>query len=529
MLLSEIIPSSAKIDRLIHRIEEGDIIIPTFQRGFVWKQKQVIELLDSIYKDYPIGSILLWTTMDRLKSTRNIGGFLIPDREPEYPVNYVLDGQQRLSAVYAVFCKDRHEVPQNSQYNIDPKIFDIYFDLDDKKFFAKKDVNEEHTNLKLSVIFDNPKFIKEIEKFDDEYQKLASEVQSKFQNYEVPIITTTKRQQEEVGIIFERVNNTGTGLNTLNLMIARTWKDNFHLGEKIAEILTRLKNKGFEDTPEKIILQCLSAIIEKTTKTKDIIELEPDTVRDNVNNNKLKESLEKAIDFLSTQLNVTSRNFLPHSHQIVPLAFFFSRVNAPDQSQSKILKQWFWKTSFSRRYSGATDKKMNDDISFFEKVINNEYSGIDKYLYSVDEKILVNQKFSKSSPYTRAFLLLLAQKEPLDLVNGNKIDLGTALSQYNLKEYHHIFPRAFLKSRDYETSRINSLCNYCFLPSDSNKQISHRSPSDYIKNMSDNEYSSRLNSNLMPLKKEIYAQNQYDEFLKQRAGKIVQYLDSKLV
>ncbi|GAJ23443.1 unnamed protein product, partial [marine sediment metagenome] len=92
MTLSEITPVSRKIDRLINRIEEGDIKIPAFQRGFVWNQNQVLELLDSIYRDYPIGSILLWTSNARLKSTRNVGGFLIPDREPEYPVNYVLDG-----------------------------------------------------------------------------------------------------------------------------------------------------------------------------------------------------------------------------------------------------------------------------------------------------------------------------------------------------------------------------------------------------------------------------------------------------
>jgi uncharacterized protein with ParB-like and HNH nuclease domain len=107
MPLSEIIPSSIKIDKLLNRIEEGDIKIPAFQRGFVWNQDQVLELIDSIYNDYPIGSILLWNSLERLNSTRNIGGFLIPDREPQYPVNYVLDGQQRLSAIYATFCNDR--------------------------------------------------------------------------------------------------------------------------------------------------------------------------------------------------------------------------------------------------------------------------------------------------------------------------------------------------------------------------------------------------------------------------------------
>jgi len=411
MTLSEITPVSRKIDRLITRIEEGDIKIPAFQRGFVWNQEQVIELLDSIYRDYPIGSILLWNSNERLKSTRNIGGFLIPDREPEYPVNYVLDGQQRLATIYAVFCKDRSRDLQTARYDIDPDIFEIYFDLDDDRIVPEVDIIEDHANFKMSTLFDVHKFYEEVNRLDDKYRQKAVNLQSQFKNYEIPVVTTTKRKKEQVGIIFERINNTGTRLTTLDLMVAWTWGEDFHLREELDSILEILDLKGFGETPDKIVLQCLAGIVEKTTKTRDILELKPENVRNSMD--KLKSSLEKSIDFLSTELNVISRDFLPHSHQIVPLTFFFSRVNTPNQEQSKILKQWFWNTSFSKRYSASTDMKMNDDIAFFEKVVNGDYSDIQKYSYSVDKSSLINQRFSKSSPYTRAFLLLLAQKNHL--------------------------------------------------------------------------------------------------------------------
>ena len=524
MPLSEIIPSSIKIDKLLNRIGEGDIKIPAFQRGFVWNQEQVLDLIDSIYNDYPIGSILLWNSLERLNSTRNIGGFLIPDREPQYPVNYVLDGQQRLSAIYATFCNDRAEAPENNQYDINPKIFDIYFDLLEKNFLSKEDIIVDHPNIKMSSLFDIEKFFEEIENIDSKLKKAACELQSKFQNYEISIITTNKRTKEEVGIIFERINNTGTRLSTLDLMIAWTWSTDFHLREEIDEILEILDRKGFGDTSEKIILQCLSGIIKKTTKTKDILGLSPESVRSNISI--LKESLEKTIDFLSTELNILSRDFLPHSHQIVPLSFFFSKLNSLSREQSKIIKQWFWKTSFSKRYSGSTDMKMNDDIAFFDNVLDSDYKDISKYSYSIDEINIIDQRFSKANPFTRAFLLLLSQKEPLNLVNGNKIDLGIALSKYNLKEYHHIFPRSYLKKKGIEAPRINSICNFCFLPAESNKKISNYAPSDYIFSIvPSDDYSEILNSNLMPLKKEMYEKNQYDSFLSQRAKIILQYLD----
>jgi len=525
MTLSEITPVSRKIDRLISRIEEGDIKIPAFQRGFVWNQEQVIELVDSIYRDYPIGSILLWSSNERLHSTRNIGGFLIPDREPEYPINYVLDGQQRLATIYAVFCKDRRRDSQNVRYDINPDIFEIYFDLDEDRIVPEVEIIEDHANFKMSTLFDVNKFYEEVNRLEDKYRQKAVELQSQFKNYEIHVITTTKRNKEQVGIIFERINNTGTRLTTLDLMVAWTWGEDFLLREELDSILETLELKGFGETPDKIILQCLAGIVKKTTKTKDILDLEPETVRNSID--KLKSSLEKSMDFLSTELNVTSRDFLPHSHQVVPLTFFFSMVNTPNQEQSKILKQWFWKTSFSKRFSASTDMKMNDDIAFFEKVVNGKYSDIQKYSYAVDKSGLINQRFSKNSPYTRAFLLLLAQKKPRNLANGNKIDLGTALSEYNSKEYHHIFPRKFLKNKGEEALKINSLCNFTFLPADSNKSISAKSPSDYVFNViPSNNYKKILNSNLMPLRKEIYQKDQYDAFLMERATLIIQYLDN---
>src|SRR5271163_3437269 len=79
MATSEITPSAVKIDKLISRVSESDIKIPAFQRQFVWDQEQVIGLLDSIYRNYPIGSILLWNSQEKLKATRNICGFVIPE------------------------------------------------------------------------------------------------------------------------------------------------------------------------------------------------------------------------------------------------------------------------------------------------------------------------------------------------------------------------------------------------------------------------------------------------------------------
>lgn len=525
MTQSELEPKSRRIERLLSHMEEGDIKLPAFQRGFVWKQGQVLDLLDSIYKDYPIGTLLLWSSFETLRSTRNIGGFLISDHRDKRPVNYVLDGQQRLTALYALFCRNRTIDPNIDKYKVDPDIFNISFDLDEKRFVPDQELNKSHTNLKLSWLFNSMEFHENTKDYSREHLNSAVALQSQFQNYEIPIVTTSKRGKEDIGIIFERINNTATKLSTLDLMVAWTWSDDFHLKEQLDDILEILDQKGFGDTDEKILLQCLSGIIKKTTKTRDILSLDPTEVKNNID--LLRESLEKAIDFLSTELKVSSSDFLPQSHQIIPFTYFFSLVDTPTAAQVKVLKKWFWRTSFSLRYQGATDIRLNQDILYFARVAEGNFAGLDKYEPLLTNVSITAPVFSKTNVYTRSLLLLLAQKKPLDLISGKKVDTGKALSKFNRKEYHHIFPQGFLREQSVPNPKINSICNFCFLPADSNKKISKKAPSDYIFKLVPSEnYEDILSSNLMPLKKSIYRNNDYDEFLSKRAELILGYLDT---
>ena len=109
------------IRKLIDRISSGDIRIPAFQRDFVWEPEQVAFLLDSIFKGFPIGTVILWKTDNRLSTEKTLGFFTLPDPQKDYPVNYVLDGQQRLTSLFSVFQTDLE--PNSDEWT------DIYFDM----------------------------------------------------------------------------------------------------------------------------------------------------------------------------------------------------------------------------------------------------------------------------------------------------------------------------------------------------------------------------------------------------------------
>jgi hypothetical protein len=92
-------PSVDRIDELARRILTGDILLPKFQRNFVWDRVQIRTLLDSVARGYPIGSVLLWQSTSELRSERRIADLDVDLPRPAYPVNYLLDGQQRLSSI----------------------------------------------------------------------------------------------------------------------------------------------------------------------------------------------------------------------------------------------------------------------------------------------------------------------------------------------------------------------------------------------------------------------------------------------
>ena len=525
----EINPTSEKIDKLLNRINTGDIKIPAFQRPFVWKQNQIIELLDSILNNYPIGSVLLWNSTERLKHTRNIGGFQIPENAEEYPVNYVLDGQQRISTIYAVFSNNYKEDESSAPYNPKIDLFDIYFDFNQNNFRPKSEIEEiNDAMICLRDFLDAAKLIDSLMTLNSVFHENAKNLYSKFINYEIPVVTVKNRSKHEVGMIFERINNTGTKLGVLDLMTAWTWTDDFHLQEKSVELFEEIDVKGFGKISQNILLQSLSGVIQDDSTTKAIIDLDGDIVRDNWD--RYCEALKKTIDFLATDLLCHNIDFLPYQQQLGALTKFFSIGGIPQPEEFEALKKWFWRSSFSDRYSsGRTTAKINADIEFIIEVRNQNYSKLSNYKPNIDEAKLIETKFSKANVATRALLLLMAQYSPKDLVKNVNIDLKSALSKYNRKEFHHIFPNAFLKTNGYDKNQIFSLMNFCFLPSDSNKKISSKSPSDYFFSIVDQtHFYAILESNLMPTDKLIYSNDNYEEFIGNRSKLVLAKLGERI-
>ena len=87
--------------RIFQELENGNMRIPRFQRAYVWERTKIVSLLNSIYKQYPIGSFFLWDTDMRMDGfCRDITELGFPNKPEASKFSFILDGQQRITSLY---------------------------------------------------------------------------------------------------------------------------------------------------------------------------------------------------------------------------------------------------------------------------------------------------------------------------------------------------------------------------------------------------------------------------------------------
>jgi hypothetical protein len=479
------------IRQIVELVLNGQIRIPSFQRGFVWDAERVAYFMDSIYKGYPFGSLLFWRTKEPLKTERQLGPFVLMERDADYPIDYVLDGQQRITSIFGVFQTELlPEVPEDWTK--------IYFDYKadsnakEPQFVALQDNQVDLTrHFPLKTLFDTTAYRRATASFDDETAEKIDKMQSVFKEVRIPIQSITTEDRATVAIIFERINRLGVELDTLQLLSAWTWSEEFTLMERFKELGGELAAFGFKDVGEDmtLLLRCCAAITVKDAAPESLMELEGSVVRNRFN--EIENGIKGAIDFLRENLNVYSIDNLPFSTLLVPLSVFFAVPNRKQvqytDDQRRTILRWFWKSCFSRRYSSGVLRNLKTDIEEMFKLKNNEMSNLDSFSTSVTPEFFKKEQFRIGNVNTTTFVLMLAQKRPMSFITGTPISLHSVLKEYNRNEFHHIYPRAYLVSSQ-QTDKFSENCfaNFCFLSKADNIQLAGDAPSVYRAKMPSN-------------------------------------------
>lgn len=528
---------------LFNDIDVGRIKIPQFQRDFVWSKEDTSKLIDSILKGFPIGTFILWKTKERLRHMRNIGYIELPDPDPGDFVQYVLDGQQRITSLYAVrkglrLSRDGTEIDYK----------DIVIDLsiepnndEEVVFESASEGSEGHDYISIYDLL-NAKIDVLVEKHG-QYINLVSEYKNRLESYDFSTVVVEEYPIDTACEIFTRINTGGKVLTLFEIMVAKTYDEDqdFDLASRYEELIAKedegkdLKSAGYDTVPPVTVLQCVAAHIGQEIRRKDILKLDKDRFIESWDT--VKDGLFATVDYLRSNLGIPVSRILPYNALLIPLTWFFIHKKEPGVSpyENKLLRQYIYWASLTNRFGSAVETRVAADIKRMATILEGQlpdYRGEEIKKINVED--LTGQSFSVSSAFCKAIICLLSEKGPLRFnTNGRVILDNSWLQRSSSKNYHHFFPRAFLKKKGYEDWYSNSIMNIVLVDDDLNKQIKAKPPSEYIKTFMDENPDMEDKDTLAthyiaaPADMGICADD-YDKFLRERSKLIADELNAIL-
>jgi len=350
-------PDKDRLINLISEIENGSIKIPVFQRDFVWKSSQMLQLFDSILKGYPIGSLLFWKPNEEFQTKRFIGPYLIEKSSRE--VRYVLDGFQRLSTLFGALTNP-------IKFGFDERLggakeFNIFYNLSDKEFTYIKNSKEKRYYYipvyKIVDTFEFLDFVKDLEtSINDksESKRLienAKEISKTFYDYEIPFVSIRGGDIKSAVEIFSRINSTGTEISQDFMLSALSYNSEtgFLFSDAITEFLERLSAYNFENLKRDTVLNCISNTRNKVyfdVKVEDLIKLDLEGV-----STEAFGYIERAVRFLCDYLFVLDVRMLPYPTQLIFISDFFRLNQECSYDELRKLTKWFWITSYSNYFT----------------------------------------------------------------------------------------------------------------------------------------------------------------------------------
>ena len=529
---------------LFSEIESGKIKLPMFQRDFVWDKEQTARLLDSILKGFPIGTFIFWGTREELRSYRNIGNHDLPQIPKGDYASYILDGQQRITSLYAVraglrLSRDGQEI------NYKDIVIDLEYNAENNDQIVLANAPAHPANILRFVSVHDVLTRSLLDFGDDGFDRAALTLiegyKNKLTSYDFSTISIADYPIEVACEIFARINTSGKSLSVFEVMVAKTYDEKraFDLAEKYellrdgADGSSCLRDAKFETLPEVVVMQCVAVLAIRGIRSRDILKIKRAVFIDNWD--AATASLLEAIDFVRHQFRVPVSQLLPYPSMLVPLTYWFSK-NAnrkPNARQRVLLEQWFYWVGLNYRYSAATETKIVEDLDRMDLILAETTPDYrpDELTLSADN--LAQWTFSAGDASCKTILCLLAFQQPKGLHDDGIVNLDNSnLRIATSRNYHHFFPKAYLKSHQ-PSAEPNLMVNITLIDGDSNKRlIGAKAPGVYIR-----EFEKKDNPNLTSsLKTHLISDrekfgvlaNDYDLFVAERSKAIAAKLNRKL-
>lgn len=534
----------AKISKLLDAIKDKEIVVPEFQREYVWSLEQAKELMTSLFLEYPTGSILVWETNNPPEIKNDA-----VNREKMGWISVLLDGQQRLTTLYLLL---KGEIPPyytESDITHDPR--HLYFNLKTAEFgYYQKQKMSESPFWKSVVSCFNDKFdaftLVENLHLDnaDEKLKVGSEVNTNLVRLRAIADNDYFVQSVPRGLdidsaidIFDRVNSMGTKLTDAELVlthIAGRWPQARRvMKEKIEDY----QKSGFYFDLD-LLTRCLVVLTIKSALFKKMTDevYQSKTGEDYKESwNKLVKILDYLIPILKQSAYISSTKDMSTNNVLVPLVAYLSKNGGSFEPALKNqFLYWMFLALIWGRYSGQTDQRLDKDVYL---AINSSQPVIDLINEIEDQRGRIEIKPSdlegrgSGHPLHRMLYILTRYNKATDWANGGS--LQDTMGDYYSIQSHHVFPQAVLYKNGYNSEnhldkqRVNEIANRAFITRDANFSFSDTKPVDYLKEVMA-KYPDALKQQMIPTETSLWEVEKYEDFLTARRKMLADALNNFL-
>lgn len=438
------------LSQVLQDIARGELLVPRFQRPFVWLIHQQLELLRSIRQGIPIGAIMVWRTSSaQISCYESLGPFPVGRAEKSGSRDYLLDGVQRLSTLYGALTKPAEIAIQNESDDEPDELSQqiplrAYFDLVDLDFLFLEptEVPLGH-QLPLTILFDSVGLLRyqraldgyaNVEQMVEQSDRLAAS----FRQYKVPIIPIATDDLALATLTFQRINSQGQKMSDYHMLHALTWSSRFDLMKELeslrSELLTPVGWDGIEEDP---ILKVLKLILGLDVYKADIEELSSKVASNSKALEEAVHGIAAAAVFLRDELQVPGHEFVPYTLQIVLLADILRLVPVLNDKQKQLIKDWFWFITYTEAFSGISDDKLRSVHNDLRRMVHGER--VVWSLKSAFDGVQTPVRYDFRAVRTKSFVLNMARTQ----VNKSGTALGH-LSEYGRRAVVQAFaPVAF--------------------------------------------------------------------------------------
>ncbi len=533
----------AKISELLQDIEKFGIVLPEFQREYVWEKEQAKQLMVSLYKDYPTGSLLVWRTDD----PPDIKHDAVP-RDKIGTVDVLLDGQQRLTTLYMLM---RGEIPpyyKDVDITHDPR--DLYFNLQ----------TEEFQYYQASRMRKDPTWVPVVDCFADDavdpiaiatavtedaaamnamatrcYKNLGRLKSILGSDYPVQIVPDSATVDEAIDV-FDRVNSLGTKLTDAELALAHMCGKWAHARRVLKEKIAQLARKRF-GFDLNFMVRCLTGIV----RSRAIFDQIHDATAEELQAGwaKLSKTLDYLVAILPAHAYVHSVEDLNTASVLVPVVVFLARGTGQFASQAEMDRfiHWLYAAHTWSRYTSQTDARLDHDIGVVLRSANPCAELLDAI---IDQRGRLEIQPSDldgrwvQHPFHKMAYITAKARGAVDWFNG--VPLGTVQEGSYSFHSHHIFPTSLLydeggliSGNHMDSKMVNEIANRAYLTANSNITLSNECPSVYLREIEE-RYPGALEKQFIPMDEALWELENYPEFLAARrvlmAKAINEYMES---